>query len=100
MENWSASDVLAVLGGVAAAVVAIITAYKTGAKVDKVTDIVETVELNTNSRATKQDDLISDLSSQIKVLTAHVAEQEKNRAVLAAEAKTVTSQAPVTIRPA
>lgn len=69
------------------AVVAIITAWRTGAKVDKVGAQVAEVHELTNSSDTRQKNEIVLLLNKVNELTAHIAEQEKVRAVLAAEVK-------------
>ena len=76
-----------VLTSVTGTVVAIITAWRTGSKVDSVADKVDEVHILTNSTATRQKDEIAVLTNQVTTLTARIAEQEKNRAVLAAEHK-------------
>lgn len=100
------AGILAVLGGVTAMLVAVITAWRTGAKVDKVvssnaviaatatevSNVLNTVEKNTNSRADKQDNKIEQLLSQVAGLTAHIAKQDETRAVLAAEVNKVVQQ--------
>lgn len=102
------AGILAVLGGVTAMLVAVITAWRTGAKVDKVvssnaviaatatevSNVLNTVEKNTNSRADKQDNKIEQLLSQVAGLTAHIAKQDETRAVLAAEVNKVVQQMP------
>jgi predicted nuclease with TOPRIM domain len=70
---------------------------KVGTMTDKVgtmADKVDTVEVNTNSRVSKQDAMIKSLSDQVAMLTAQIAQQEQNRAVIAAEAKTAPDAKP------
>lgn len=95
------AGILAVLGGVTAMLVAVITAWRTGAKVDKVvssnaviaatatevSNVLNTVEKNTNSRADKQDTKIEQLLLQVGSLTDHIAQLDRTREVLAAEVK-------------
>lgn len=89
MAQFSASEIVliatGVMGGISAAVVAVLTAWRTGAKVDKVAAVIDTVEKNTNSNYARQEIQILQLSEQVRRLTSFIAEQEKTRAVLAAE---------------
>lgn len=48
---------------------------------------VDTIEVNTNSRVSKQDDMIRTLSDQVAALTKQIADMEQTRALLAAEKK-------------
>jgi L-fucose isomerase-like protein len=99
-SNFSVSDILLIIGAVTTSItgiaVAIITAWRTGTKVDKVSDSVEHVRQLTNSNYNDQkreNELL-----RVEVKTERVVEQEKNRAVLAAElGKTVIQ--PVVVAP-
>jgi L-fucose isomerase-like protein len=101
-SNFSVSDILLIIGAVTTSItgiaVAIITAWRTGTKVDKVSDSVEHVRQLTNSNYNDQKRENELLRVEVKTLTERVVEQEKNRAVLAAElGKTVIQ--PVVVAP-
>jgi len=95
VESYNVAEILVLVGGIATAItgmiVAIITAWRTGAKVDQTSVKVDTaiaevakVHVLTNDRATKQDQTIAALQEEIKVLVAtisaaHVREAEENK---------------------
>lgn len=92
--SYSAAELLVLISGslaaLGAAVVAIITAWRTGAKVDsvdkkadKVVTEIEKVHTLTNDRATQQDKKIEELQSTIKVLITAMAQKDQQSAILA-----------------
>lgn len=86
---YTATELLLIIGALSAAAVAVITAWRTkGAvteiKTDVKTNTEELTKVHTlvNDRATKQDALNLELQSQIKVLIATIASQDKERALI------------------
>ena len=95
-----------VMTSITGTVVAIITAWRTGNRVDAASQKIETIKEKvaevhelTNSTATRQKDEIAVLTAKVESLTAHIAEQEKNRAVLAAETRRETAPPPAVPSP-
>jgi hypothetical protein len=110
-QPYNVAELLVLIGGIATAIsgmaVAIITAWRTGAKVEaanKQTDAkvdgvateVGKVHALTNDRATKQDEKISALQEEIKGLIALISTADKRSAVLedraAIEAEKITTK--------
>jgi len=96
--TYSAAELLVLVTGIFAGfggmIVAIITAWRTGTKVDAASKTTNTkvestlVEIGkvhelTNDRATKQDKKIEELQGTIKVLISAMAEKDQRSAILA-----------------
>lgn len=76
-----------VITSITGSIVAILTAWRTGSRVEKVAGKVDIIHELTNSNYSRQEGIITNLAAEVKALTAQLAEQEKQRAVLAAETK-------------